>query len=104
MINLYDEEVKRVGKVAYKANQAWRETARTLDLKNQKDTSTKVGEWHKRTVNEFEAAGFIVEVDVSPIYADMPPSISIVDRTEKVVFDHEKKSYEVKKSRDKGGQ
>lgn len=103
MINLYDEEIPKVGEVAYRLNQLWKETARHINMQNTKETSMKVGEWHKRAIGEFEKAGFIVEVDMTPIYADQPPIVSIVDRVEKVVFDHEKKAYEVKKSRNRGG-
>jgi len=103
MINLYDEELPKVGKAAHTMNELWKETARHIDLRNQKESSQKITEWHKRAIGEFERAGFVVEVDMTPIYADMPPTISIVDRTNKVIFDHEKKGWEVKKSRDKGG-
>jgi hypothetical protein len=103
LITLYDEELPKVGEVAYKLNRLWKETARNIDLKNSKETSNKVNEWHKRAINEFERAGFIVEVDMTPIYRDQPPAISIVDRVSKVIFDHEKKAYEVRKSRAKGG-
>lgn len=103
IINLYDEELPRVGEVAYSINQLWKETARHLDLFNSKESSIKLGEFHKKAVGAFEKAGFIVEVDITPIYMDQPPSISIVDRVDTIDFDHEKKAHEIKKSRDKGG-
>jgi hypothetical protein len=103
IINLYDEELPKVGKAAFIMNELWKETARHIDLRNHKESSQKITEWHKRAIGEFEKAGFVVEVDMTPIYMDMPPTISIVDRVNRVIFDHEKKSYEVKKSRNKGG-
>lgn len=103
MVNLYDEELPKIGKVAFEMNKLWKESARRIDLADLKKTSKILGEWHSRVEDEFYKIGFIVEVDVTPIWAARPPEIRIADRVKKEEFDHEKHRAEIIKSREQGG-
>lgn len=100
--DLYDEEQLKIYKRGIQVQRRWREIARTIEITNLKDTSKKLNEFHKYAVGEFEKLGFIAEVDVTPIWADKPPTISIIGRTEYHEFDHDRKRYEVRKAKEEG--
>jgi hypothetical protein len=98
-VNLYDEELPKIGKVAFEVNYKWKELARHIDISNVKETARKINEFHKYAVDAFETIGFVVEVDTTTIYVDQPPTINVVARVNPIIFDHEKKAYEIRKSK-----
>lgn len=97
-VNLYDEELPKIGKVAIEVQQKWNGIARHIDIRNVKETAKKINEFHKYAVDAFATIGFNVEVDTTTIYMDAPPTISVVSRINPIIFDHEKKAHEVKKA------
>lgn len=103
LVNVYDEEYKQIEKLGVNIQSRWREVGRTIDIANSKETAKKCNEFAKWVEGEFEKLGFIALVDTTPIYADRPPTISLVSRMEDHEFDHEKKKREVEKSRERGG-
>lgn len=100
LVNVYDDEYRDIQKLGATIQTRWRDTARHIDIANNKDTATKVNEFSKWVEGEFEKIGFLVAVDITPIYADRPPSISVLARTNPQEFDHERKAREVRKSFD----
>lgn len=103
LVDVLDEEYIAIQKVGYEMQMLWNELARHINIANVKETANKVNEWSKRVEGEYQKIGFLVGVDTTPIYVDQPPTISIFDRVTPTEFDHERKGYEVRKSRDKGG-
>jgi hypothetical protein len=112
MPNLYDEDQRRIYKVGQDLQEKWNYVAARLDidplLKRPLIHSKKNGKmfalWHEEAIKRYRDIGFIAEIDITPALAgESPPVISIVDRVEPLVFDFDKKAWEVKKSREKGG-
>ena len=101
MIDLYDEELPVIGKVAHKLNRIWRDEAHRIDITNLKKTSQILNNYHKRCIDEFLDVGFIVEVDVTQIYGDKPPIISIVERVIYEPLDFDKRAWEVRKAKER---
>lgn len=102
----YDEDAEKVRRVGTDLNNKWNYLARKLDPLplNSKVQTQMIQVWHDEAVNRFADAGFIVEVDVTPALAGLaPPTVSVVGKTEKQAFDHDKKAHEIKKSREIGG-
>lgn len=97
-VNLYDEELPKIGKVSMEVQQKWNDIARHIDISNVKETARKMNEFHKYAVDAFETIGFNVEVDTTTIYVDSPPTISVVSRINPIIFDHEKKAHEIRKA------
>lgn len=102
----YDEDAEKVRRVGTDLNNKWNYLARKLDALplNNKIQTQMIQVWHDEAVNRFADAGFVVEVDVTPALAGLaPPTVSVVGKTDVAEFDHEKKAYEIKRSRDIGG-
>jgi hypothetical protein len=99
LANVYEDEYKSIQRLGWEVQQYWNEIARTIDISNLKETSRKINEFSKWTEDKFEKIGFLVLVDPTPIYADRPPTISLVDRTSgNNEFDHEKKRSEIRRN------
>ena len=103
MIDIYDSELPKIGKVSQDLNQKWNFLARRLDGATGAKLIEALNIFSQEVTGRFQEIGFIAEVDVAPVYMNMPPSITIVDRLIKTEFDYEKKGWEVKKSRAEGG-
>lgn len=103
--NYYDEDAERVRKVGIDLNQKWNFVARRLDNPlGSKVQQQMIQVWHDEAVNRYREAGFIVEVDITPALAGIsPPTIAVVGKTEDKPFDHDKKAWEVRRSRSQGG-
>lgn len=100
LANVYDEEYKKVQAVGWEIQQQWNEIAPHIDIANTRETARKLNEFCKWAEDKMERIGFVALVDVSPIYADQPPSITLMDRIESEHFDHERKAHEVRKLND----
>jgi hypothetical protein len=104
LVNVYDDEYVKIQEMGIRIQSMWRETARHINIENVKDTANKCNEFSKRVEGMFLEIGFVAAVDTTPIYADKPPTISLLERTKRTGdFDHERKMYEVKQSRARGG-
>lgn len=102
--DVYDEETAKIHEVGVHVQRLWRDLAPKINLANTRDTAKKLNEWTKVAEGAFERIGFRARVDVNPIYGDMPPDITIVERVDPISeFDHDKKAAEIKRSRDRGG-
>lgn len=100
MDKAYDEEVALIQKVGIEVQRDWREVAPTLDLSDTKSTAKKLNEWTKKVESAFERVGFRAAVDVNPIYGDMPPDITILERMTPIHgFDFEKQAAQIRKSK-----
>lgn len=98
LANVYDDEYKNIQTLGWVIQRRWREVAGRIDIANVKDTANKVNEFSKWAEGEFEKIGFLAAVDTTPIYADHPPTISLLERISGNEFDHEKKSSQVRKN------
>lgn len=102
----YDEEQEKIREVGQDLNNKWRFVVSKLpDIPMANDTARRMVErWHSEAVQRYQEIGFIAEVDITPALAGVgTPVISIVSRTEKHAFDHDKKAWEINKSRSQGG-
>lgn len=99
---VYDEDNKKIENVGIDVQRLWRDLAPTINLANTKDTAKKLNEWTKVVEGAFERIGFRAAVDVNPIYGDMPPDITILERitSRNEEFDHERKAREIKREKD----
>jgi hypothetical protein len=98
LVNIYDEDYKRIQEVGWEIQQEWNKIAARLNLGNVKETSMMVNGWAMWVEQQFERIGFVVGVDTTPIYGDRPPQVSLLARTEPEEFDHERKAHEVRRS------
>jgi hypothetical protein len=99
MIDIYDSELPKIGKVSQDLNTKWNYLARRLDGATGSKLIDAINIFSKEVQGRFQEIGFIAEVNVAPIYMDRPPEITIVDRIVKQEFDHERKGYEIKTGR-----
>lgn len=51
---------------------------------------------HRELTGRLEDIGFVAEVDVTPVLAGMPATVSILDRIDQELFDLEKRQHELK--------
>ena len=92
MIDLYDEEVVRIHHVAFDLTRKW---------SHREATKGNLELLEREAVSRLADIGFIATVDTIPCLLGQPPSITIVDRVEPHIFDHEKKEWEVRKAHEK---
>ena len=89
MIDLTDKEVDRIY-----------ETVEYVRIKHM-DGSDITGEKLHRLHNELEGRlndlGYVVTVDVTPLFEGLPPTVRIDERIDRKEFDPERKQYEVRK-------
>lgn len=106
-MDIYDEEAAKIKEVGVDLNKKWQWLAKRLPplpLQNEKARQA-IQIWHDEAVARYHDAGWIVEVDITPALSGlMAPTVSVVDRVQKISgFDFDKKQYEVRKSRERGG-
>lgn len=94
MVNLLDRELVAIGKVSHEV--AVRFSKRTWT--SQQTLLALMDELEKYAVDAFQKIGFHVQVDPTPMIANMPPNISIMDRIEQSEFDYDEKKWEVNKA------
>lgn len=98
MIDLYDSELPKIGKVSQDLNQKWQYLAKRLEgTRDGKKLVDALNIFSDEVRGRFHQIGLIAEVDVGPCYLDQPPVITIVDRVVKQEFDHEKMGWEIQK-------
>lgn len=87
MINLYQDEVVNITNTVAKVSLKWE--GKTANGEN-------LSQLHRELIGRLEDIGFLAEVDVTPVLAGMPVSVSILDRIDSQVFDLEKRQHELK--------
>ena len=98
LANVYEDEYKNIQALGWTIQSRWNEEARRIDIGNSKETARKCNEFAKWVEGEFEKIGFIALVDTTPIYADRPPVITLMDRVQsESEFDHEKKARQIRR-------
>jgi hypothetical protein len=103
LLDLYDEDIKRLADVYARMNYM------CLHTRNSKRALVDLGH---RISDEFTKAGFIVNVDMSPCAVIMPngrsgsPEVEVIGKMDdpynEKQYDHAKKKSEVQKARDRG--
>lgn len=98
LANIYEDEYKNIQALGWVIQTHWNEVARTINIANVKETAKKMNEFASWAEGKFEGIGFIALIDTTPIYADRPPVITLMDRIDSEgEFDHEKKAEQIRK-------
>lgn len=99
MIDMYDEEIVKVTNLLMEMQNKW--GPRPNNQKNLAEMATEIKD-------RFFKLGFVVDVDLVPcIQVDasgksFPPEVIVMSRVKDFEFDHEKKGFEVKRSKTRG--
>lgn len=96
--NMYDSDVRMIGEVV---------TALSHKYSKLPNTAPNLEKLRDEALTKLAEKGILVEIDVTPCFYGQPPNIDILgkvstDDFHKYGLDHEKKGWEVKKSKDRG--
>lgn len=100
MLNVYQNEKEQIFKVGVVLQRKWDDACRRMDIDNPKAKKNTpiMQSWVNEAKNRYAEIGFKVVVDITPAMAGVsPPTISIAERIEKQLTDHDRIRHEILK-------
>lgn len=100
MLEIYKGEREKVFRVGMVLQRKWDDACKKMDMDkpSSQKNSLIMEQWANEAKNRYAEIGFEVIVDITPSLAGVkPPTISLAERIEKKLTDHERIAHEIKK-------